>query len=71
MLNCIMLAMYDPMDTRCNTSRCKTLENLEPFVFAFFAVEMVIKMIAMGLYGRKSYFSDRWNIMDFLIVLAG
>jgi hypothetical protein len=32
---------------------------------------MVIKMIAMGVFGKKSYFSEGWNRLDFLIVAAG
>ena len=31
------------------------LENIEHFVFAFFVAEMVIKMVAMGVIGKKGY----------------
>ena len=70
-MNCIMLAMYDPLDRDCSTNQCRILEALEKLVFTFFAAEMVMKMIAMGLYGSRSYFSDGWNILDFFIVIAG
>ena len=66
-----MLAMNDPLDSQCQSSKCKHLEKLERVVFAFFAAEMLAKMIAMGITGHKAYFSDRWNILDFLIVVAG
>ena len=63
--------MYDPLDPKCYRRKCQILENLEIAVFVLFAAEMLVKMIAMGIYGPKAYFSDRWNILDFLIVVAG
>ena len=66
-----MLAMHDPLDAKCQSRKCTTLDKLETVVFTFFAAEMLVKMIAMGILGRKGYFSDRWNILDFLIVIAG
>ena len=71
MANCITLAMYDPFDNKCRTSKCKALEVLEKCVFTFFFLEMVIKMIAMGVVGKKGYLQDKWNRLDFLIVLVG
>ncbi|KAG9343039.1 hypothetical protein JZ751_015257 [Albula glossodonta] len=40
-------------------------------IFAFFAVEMVIKMMALGIFGPKCYLGDTWNRLDFFIVMAG
>ncbi|TRY59084.1 hypothetical protein DNTS_008394 [Danionella cerebrum] len=40
-------------------------------IFAFFAVEMVIKMIALGIFGSNCYLGDTWNRLDFFIVMAG
>lgn len=34
-------------------------------------MEMTIKMIAMGIYGKNTYLADSWNRLDFFIVLAG
>ncbi|KAL4240739.1 Voltage-dependent T-type calcium channel subunit alpha-1G [Mactra antiquata] len=51
--------------------RCRVLQNFDHFIFAFFAVEMVIKIIAMGLYGKLTYLADTWNRLDMFIVLAG
>ena len=47
--------MYNPLDKQCLTTRCQVLENIEHFVFAFFVAEMVIKMVAMGVIGKKGY----------------
>lgn len=44
---------------------------LDDCIFAFFALEMVIKMIAMGIYGDGAYLADSWNKLDFFIVFAG
>lgn len=44
---------------------------LDDCIFAFFAVEMVIKMVALGIFGSKCYFDDKWNQLDFVIVMAG
>lgn len=46
-------------------------QDFDDFIFAFFAVEMVIKMVALGIFGKKSYLGDTWNRLDFFIVLAG
>ena len=70
-VNCIMLALYNPRDKKCQTKLCITLVKLEYVVFAFFAMEMVVKMTALGVYGKQSYFSNMWNVFDFLIVLSG
>ncbi|KAF4518087.1 hypothetical protein B566_EDAN007788 [Ephemera danica] len=72
LLNCVTLGMYRPcVDDDCTTSRCKILQIFDDFIFAFFAVEMSIKMLAMGVYGKGTYLADMWNRLDFCIVLAG
>ncbi|KAM7334110.1 hypothetical protein ACRRTK_007430 [Alexandromys fortis] len=43
----------------------------DDFIFAFFAVEMVVKMVALGIFGKKCYLGDTWNRLDFFIVIAG
>lgn len=37
----------------------------------FFALEMLVKITAMGLVGRHTYLADTWNRLDFFIVVAG
>uniref|UniRef100_A0A8C9XWK9 Calcium voltage-gated channel subunit alpha1 G n=1 Tax=Sander lucioperca TaxID=283035 RepID=A0A8C9XWK9_SANLU len=72
LLNCVTLGMFHPCeDIVCDSERCKILQNFDDFIFAFFAIEMVIKMVALGIFGKKCYLGDTWNRLDFFIVLAG
>ncbi|GBM93915.1 hypothetical protein AVEN_157696-1 [Araneus ventricosus] len=72
LFNCITLGMYQPCaDEVCTSSRCRLLEMFDDFIFAFFAIEMMIKTIAMGIKGKGSYMSDSWNRLDCFIVFAG
>ncbi|XP_056643693.1 voltage-dependent T-type calcium channel subunit alpha-1H-like isoform X1 [Diorhabda sublineata] len=73
LLNCITLGMYQPCSDKdpCTTNKCKILQRFDEFIFAFFSLEMTIKMIAMGVYGRGSYLADSWNRLDLFIVIAG
>lgn len=47
------------------------LQVFDDFIFAFFSLEMIVKMIAMGAYGPCTYLADSWNRLDFFIVIAG
>nr|KAG5713418.1 hypothetical protein BaRGS_024966 [Batillaria attramentaria] len=75
LLNCITLGMYQPcsdgQENGCQSTRCKVLAAFDHFIFAFFAAEMVVKMIAMGVAGKETYLAETWNRLDFFIVLAG
>nr|XP_045595060.1 voltage-dependent T-type calcium channel subunit alpha-1I-like [Procambarus clarkii] len=72
LLNCVTLGMYQPcVDEVCSTNRCKILQMFDDAIFAFFAVEMVIKMVAMGWSGKGAYMADSWNRLDLFIVVAG
>ncbi|XP_042240717.1 voltage-dependent T-type calcium channel subunit alpha-1G-like [Homarus americanus] len=72
LLNCVTLGMYRPcVDEICDTNRCKILQMFDDAIFAFFAVEMVIKMVAMGWSGKGAYMADSWNRLDLFIVVAG
>ncbi|XP_032672120.1 voltage-dependent T-type calcium channel subunit alpha-1G-like isoform X4 [Odontomachus brunneus] len=72
LLNCITLGMYQPcVDDQCVTNRCKILQMFDDIIFAFFSLEMTVKMVAMGIYGKGTYLADSWNRLDFFIVLAG
>lgn len=59
------------VEGRGPTLRPTSLQAFDDFIFAFFAVEMVIKMVALGLFGQKCYLGDTWNRLDFFIVMAG
>ncbi|NXL78505.1 CAC1G protein, partial [Leptocoma aspasia] len=72
LLNCVTLGMFHPCeDIACNSPRCRILQSFDDFIFAFFAVEMIVKMVALGIFGKKCYLGDTWNRLDFFIVIAG
>uniref|UniRef100_A0A6P7GCZ7 Voltage-dependent T-type calcium channel subunit alpha-1G-like n=1 Tax=Diabrotica virgifera virgifera TaxID=50390 RepID=A0A6P7GCZ7_DIAVI len=73
LLNCFTLGMYQPCSDKdpCTTNKCLILQRFDEFIFAFFSLEMTIKMIAMGVYGPGSYLADSWNRLDLFIVIAG
>ncbi|PWA33292.1 hypothetical protein CCH79_00013620, partial [Gambusia affinis] len=72
LLNCVTLGMFQPCeDVTCLSEWCRILQVLDDCIFAFFAVEMVIKMVALGIFGPNCYLGDKWNQLDFVIVMAG
>ncbi|XP_061770675.1 voltage-dependent T-type calcium channel subunit alpha-1I-like [Nerophis ophidion] len=72
LLNCVTLGMYQPCENiDCSSDRCQILQAFDAFIYIFFAMEMVIKMVALGIFGRRSYLGDTWNRLDFFIVMAG
>jgi hypothetical protein len=79
LLNCITLGMYQPCahhtgtqaTKKCDTPRCIWLQGTDYFIFGFFTVEMCIKMIAMGIFGKGSYLAETWNRLDCFIVVSG
>ncbi|CAF2632351.1 unnamed protein product [Rotaria sp. Silwood2] len=79
LLNCITLGMYKPCahhtgiesSKRCDTALCIWLQAIDYFVFAFFTIEMCIKMTAMGIFGKGTYLAESWNRLDCFIVLTG
>lgn len=72
LLNCVTLGMYRPCaDGKCDTNRCTILQIFDDIIFGFFAIEMVIKMIAMGGFGKNAYLAESWNRLDFFIVVSG
>ncbi|XP_034046818.1 voltage-dependent T-type calcium channel subunit alpha-1I isoform X2 [Thalassophryne amazonica] len=72
LLNCVTLGMFQPCeDVTCQSEWCRILQVLDDCIFAFFAIELVIKMVALGIFGSNSYLGDKWNQLDFVIVMAG
>jgi len=79
LLNCITLGMYQPCAhhtgieplKKCDTPLCIWLQAIDYFIFAFFTIEMCIKMTAMGIFGKGTYLAESWNRLDCFIVLAG
>ena len=71
LLNCAILALNDPLDVESDGWRNKVIEAAElPFTIIF-TIEMIVKIIAMDFIGPKSYLSDAWNWLDFVVVLTG
>ena len=61
--NSVCLALADPLKPTNNT-----LEFIESIFNVLFTIEMIIKMISLGIRGSElSYFSDNWNKMDFCV----
>ncbi|XP_051987756.1 voltage-dependent T-type calcium channel subunit alpha-1I-like [Xyrauchen texanus] len=72
LLNCVTLGMYQPCENiDCTSERCQILQAFDAFIYIFFALEMVVKMVALGIFGRRCYLGDTWNRLDFFIVMAG
>jgi len=73
LLNCLFLCMNDPMDTDKNSTLNIVLQVAGTIFGAFFFVEMLLKIVAMGFYtpftpGKQSYLQDPWNDLDFTLV---
>ncbi|KAM3865348.1 LOW QUALITY PROTEIN: voltage-dependent T-type calcium channel subunit alpha-1I-like [Diretmus argenteus] len=72
LLNCVTLGMYQPCENvDCSSDRCQILQAFDAFIYIFFALEMVVKMVALGIFGRRCYLGDTWNRLDFFIVMSG
>lgn len=50
---------------------CVCTQALDDGIFVFFAGEMVVKMVALGVIGQSGYLGDTWNRLDFFIVIVG
>jgi hypothetical protein len=49
-----------------------TLIGRSEIIFTLiFTIECILKIIGMGFSGPKGYLKDRWNWLDFLVVLTG
>ena len=72
LINCITLGMYQPCnDNPCTSTRCRLLSVIDHCIYVFFAVEMSIKVCAMGFIGKDTYLAETWNRLDLFIVIAG
>ena len=59
------------LDTSITNGVLFFLQICDDIIYCYFTLEMVIKMIAMGLFGKGCYLSETWNRLDCFIVLAG
>lgn len=68
-LSSIALAAEDPVDEF--SKRNAILDQLDHAFTAVFAVEMLLKMIDLGiLFHPGSYLREFWNIMDAVVVMC-
>ena len=58
---------------QCNSDEVfvSFLQICDHMIYAYFALELCIKIIAMGVFGKGCYLSETWNRLDFFIVFAG
>jgi len=65
--------MYQPCKDaeKCQDTRCEILSVSDNVIYAFFVLEMIIKVIAMGFLGKKGYLAETWNKLDMFIIVAG
>jgi Ion transport protein. len=63
----IIFLLYFPEIREASYTAYKTLDFLDHFYVLLFALEAFFKI---RHYGIKQYFSDGWNLFDFLIVLV-
>jgi len=66
-INCVGMAVYDPLDGEDEGTRNQVLAKLEYVLLAIFTSEMLLKWIAFGIPG---YFSVNWNILDCVVVVV-
>jgi hypothetical protein len=71
LLNCLVLALYDPLDA-ANSGWQNQLGIQTEWAFTtIFTLEMLIKLVAIGAVGPRSYLSDGWNWIDGCVVIIG
>lgn len=70
--NCVFLAMDSNAPDFQHTQLGGILQAAELVFIIAFTVEMVMKMLGLGIYGAKgAYFRDAWNVIDFVVVVMG
>ncbi|KAK7877455.1 hypothetical protein WMY93_031795 [Mugilogobius chulae] len=65
--NCLCLTFLNSCTTQ---NRSILLQSMDHVCFAFFMVEMVMKILAHGAYGRKGYLRNNWSKLDGFILLC-
>eukprot|EP00039_Didymoeca_costata_P029936 m.27120 g.27120 ORF g.27120 m.27120 type:complete len:1754 (-) comp7865_c0_seq1:131-5392(-) len=70
--NCVSLAAYQPLPNLDTTLINDKIDDAELFFVIIFVIEMILKIVAWGLYycGPGSYLRNGWNVLDFIIVIV-
>jgi len=64
----LFLALDEP-GVKSDSVLGRTVRVTDLFFTSFFVLEMLVKMIAMGVYYTpQGYFKSEWNILDFIVV---
>jgi len=72
LVNCVTLGMYQPcVDTTVCDEKCQMLKIIDDVIYVYFVVEMMVKMIALGVMGKGCYLQETWNKLDCFIVVSG
>ncbi len=75
LVNVAFMAAFDPLDipeVNPISEKRQTLDTADFFFSVFFAVECVIKIVALGfVFEKRTYLRDPWNVLDFVVVLLG
>ncbi|GBG24665.1 Voltage-dependent L-type calcium channel subunit alpha-1S [Hondaea fermentalgiana] len=74
-ISTVLLAAEEPYVSECKETTCKGffsfLYVMDIVLNVLFIIEMVLKMIALGvLFHKHSYLRSGWNVLDFGIVLV-
>jgi hypothetical protein len=63
------MAFEDPVHP--NSARSKLLNNIDHAFSAIFALEMILKVIALGFAMHpRAYLRSGWNVLDFVVVIV-
>jgi hypothetical protein len=77
-LNSLLLGMSDYSHVNSHGElveqgswRNRLIRRSELVFTLIFSLECALKIVGMGFYGQKGYLKDRWNWLDFLVVVTG
>jgi hypothetical protein len=69
MLNSVFIAAHDYWDL--DAPQNKVEERLDVIFLILFALECLLKILAVGMLGTNGYLRDTWNWLDFIVVVTG
>ena len=70
-LNAMILGVNDYNENNVSTWRNDLLVYTEPVFTFFFTIEFMLKVTAYGfMIGKNTYLKDKWNWIDFLVVVT-
>lgn len=72
LINCAFLALDSKDPDHPSTVMGSVLQHTEWFFMVAFTVEMVLKILGLGLYHASgAYLRDGWNVIDCVVVIVG